>query len=59
MEVNQTTPYGHKEEYVGMWRISSSLDLEDSVKKCNERIIHLQEQIMKELRSVKTTQDKK
>ena len=47
MEVKQTTPYGPKEEYVGRRRSSSSLDLEDSFKKCNEMITHLQEQIMK------------
>ena len=59
MEVKQTTPYGPKEEHVGRTRSSSSLDLEESIKKCNERITHLKEHIMKELRSLKTTQDKK
>ena len=58
MEVKQTTPYGPEEEYVGR-RSSSSLNLEDLVKKSNGRITHLQKQIMKELISLKTTQDKK
>ena len=59
MEVKHTTPYGPEEEYVGRRRRSSSLDLEDSVKKCNKRITHLKEHIMKELISLKNSQDKK
>ena len=58
-------PYSPKEEFVEGKRStrhkmsSELLILEDSVRKCkedNERIIHIQEQIMNDLKSLKTIQ---
>ena len=58
-------PYSPKEEFVeGISSIihkrsSEPLSLEDSVRKCredNERIIHIQEQIMNDIKSLNTIQ---
>ena len=58
-------PYSLEEEFVEGRRstrhkmISEPLRLEDSVRKCredNERIIHIQEQIMNDIKSLKTIQ---